>query len=195
MVTGRRFDWRETGPNPYRRNVGSNRAVLRRMKMPPAATLPDSALVARISEHHAYARRALPYIVPLLSKVTGFHRDRNRKLSALCDAGHEFAEALEAHLDEDEQDLFPELLAGSPRRDVFRRELDDMHRNHRALELLLARIRWLADDYDAPEWAGRSYRVLMEELEALEENVKEHLRLEKYVLIPRLWSRCEEEAA
>jgi regulator of cell morphogenesis and NO signaling len=163
--------------------------------MPSPATLPNHALVAHIVEHHhAYARRALPYIVPLLSKITGFHRGRNRKLSALCDAGHELADALEAHCEAEERELFPELLAGAPREDVVRRELDHLDRHHREVDLLLARIRWLADDYGAPEWAGRSYRVLMEELAALEDDVREHLHLERNVLIPRLSSRCREAA-
>lgn len=157
--------------------------------MNPAA-LPDQALVAHLVEHHhAYVRRALPYIVPLLAKITGSHRRRNQKLAALCDAGQELADALEAHLEEEERDLFPELLAGAAGSDVARRELSLVHRKHRELDLLLARIRWLADDYDAPAWAGRSYQVLMEELEALEEYVKEHLHIESHVLIPRLSSR------
>jgi regulator of cell morphogenesis and NO signaling len=161
--------------------------------MMPAAALPDTALVAHIVEHHhAYARRALPYIVPLLSKITGFHRQRNRKLAALCEAGHELADTLEAHLDGEESALFPELLAGAPRRDVVRRELDQMQHQHRQLELLLSRIRWLADDYAAPGWAGRSYQALMEELEGLEENLREHLELESSILAPRLSSRFAE---
>jgi regulator of cell morphogenesis and NO signaling len=156
--------------------------------MNPAA-LPDEALVAHMVEHHhAYVRRALPWIVPLLAKITGSHRRRNQKLAALCDAGQELAEALEAHLEQEERDLFPELLAGASD-DAAPRELSQVHRKHRELGLLLARIRWLADDYDAPPWAGRSYQLLMDELRALEEDVKEQLHIETHVLIPRLTSR------
>jgi regulator of cell morphogenesis and NO signaling len=156
--------------------------------MNPAA-LPDDALVAHMVEHHhAYVRRALPWIVPLLAKITGSHRRRNQKLAALCDAGQELADALEAHLEQEERDLFPELLAGAAD-DVDRQELSRVHRKHRELGLLLARIRWLADDYDAPPWAGRSYQLLMEELRALEEDVKEQLHIETHVLLPRLTSR------
>ncbi len=155
--------------------------------------LPDAALVTHIVErHHAYERSALPYIVSLLSKVAGFYGKRNAKLSALCDAGHELADTLDAHLEEEERGLFPALLAGAPRSEVVRGELEEMNRHHCAVALLLARIRWLADGFAAPEWGGRSYQVLMEELEALEEDVMEHMRLENYVLFPRLSSRCQE---
>jgi len=37
-----------------------------------------------------------------------------------------------------------------------------------------------------PTWAGRSYQHLMEELEALEEDVLEHVHLEAFALVPRL---------
>jgi regulator of cell morphogenesis and NO signaling len=163
--------------------------------MPSPATLPDPALVAHIVErHHAYARRALPYIVPLLSKITGFHRGRNRKLAALCDAGHELADALEAHLEAEERELFPALLAGGPLPDAVRRDIDHARRHRRGLDLLLSRMRWLADDYGAPEWAGQSYRALMEELQALEEDVREHLSVQENVVIPRLSARCQQAA-
>ncbi len=155
------------------------------LRFPDATAAPerpsDAALVARIVErHHAYERRALPYLVALLAKVAGFHRRRNAKLGVLCDVGQELAEAIEAQLDDEERDLFPAVLAGSP--DAARGGLDRMRRHHRALALFLARVRWLADDFAVPSWAGRSYQLLMEELAALEEDVLEHMHLEGALL-------------
>ncbi len=144
---------------------------------------PDAALVAQIVErHHAYERRALPYLVALLPKVAGSHARRNAKLGVLCDVGQEFAEAIEAHLDEEERELFPALLAAAPAPDAVRGGLDRMRRHHSALALFLARVRWLADDFAVPAWAGRAYQVLMEELAALEEDLVEHMHLEGALL-------------
>ncbi len=159
-------------------------APARDASAPPAHEWPtQAALVERIVErHHAYERRALPYLVALLAKVAGFHRRRNAKLGVLCDVGQELAEAIEAHLDEEERELFPALLAGDPPADAVRHGVDRMHRHHRALALSLARVRWLADDFAVPAWAGRSYQVLMEELAALEEDVVEHMHLEGALL-------------
>ena len=142
-------------------------------------------LIAHIvQQHHAYARRALPYIVPLLARVAGFHRQRNGKLDALCDAGNALAEALEAHLDEEEREIFPALL-GAPRRNGS--ALAPIACQHPAeVARLLGRVRSLADDYSAPDWASLAYRVLMEELEALEEDVTEYMHLERFLLEPRL---------
>ena len=150
----------------------------------------DAALVAHILEHHhSYTRRTLPYVVALLAKVAGRHRSRNAKLAALCDAGQELADAVETHQEDEERDLFPAILAGAPVGDALRRELDRTLRSHSELRLLLARIRWLADDYSVPAWGGRSYQALMEELQALEEDVLQHLHVESSVLLPRLGSR------
>lgn len=154
---------------------------------------PDAAIVAHILEHHhSYTRRTLPYVVAMLAKVAGRHRARNAKLAALCDAGEELADAVEAHQEEEERDLFPAILAGAPVSDALRRELDRTLRSHGELRLLLARIRWLADDYSVPAWGGRSYQTLMEELQALEEDVLQHLHVESSVLLPRVGSRLPE---
>lgn len=153
--------------------------------------VPDAALVAHIVErHHGYARRALPYMVALLAKVAGSHGRRNAKLGVLCDTGQELSDALEAHLEDEERFLFPALLAGTSAAEAIRRGLDRMSQRHRELSLLLARVRWLADDFAVPAWGGRSYQVLMEELEALEQDLLQHVHLESAILAPRLRSRC-----
>jgi regulator of cell morphogenesis and NO signaling len=155
-----------------------------------AGELPDEALVARLADHHARVRRALPYLVALLAKAAGFHRRRNPKLGVLCDVGQEYAERLEAHLDAEERELFPALLAGGPLGVAVGRELDRMELHHRQLPLVLARVRWLADDFAVPSWADHGYQALMEELAALEQDLCEHVRLEGSVLVPRLAARC-----
>lgn len=142
-----------------------------------------------VDHHHAYARRALPYIVPLLAKVAGFHGKRDGNLSALCDAGLELAGALEAHLDEQERELLPALLAESSRGESVRGELERMCGRHLEVGSLLARIRSLAGGYVAPEWGSHGYRALMEELEALEDDVLEHMHLADFALVPLLAPR------
>ncbi len=149
-----------------------------------------STVLADIVEgHHANARRALPYIVTLLARVAGFHGKRNGKLNALCEAGHRLADALEAHLDQQELQLFPALAAGEG--EGVRRQLERTYNHHREMEQLLSQIRSLADGFVAPEWGDNGYRALMEELEAFEGDVLQHLRLERGVL-PGLLARQPE---
>lgn len=148
------------------------------------ASLQGPALAARIREHHARARRALPYAVALLAKVAARHRARNAKLAVLADAGDELAEALEAWQEEEERDLLP-ALAAAPAAGAVPDELRRLARRHGELGLLLARVRWLADDFAVPAWAGRCYQALMEELQAFEQDLMEQLRLERAALGPR----------
>jgi regulator of cell morphogenesis and NO signaling len=154
---------------------------------PRRAPTDAAELVQQVELHHGYARRALPYIVSLLARVAGFHGRRNAKLEALCDTGQALSDRLEALLEEEELALFPALRGGATR-EVLHGELRRMFRRHRELGLLFTRLRALADDYTTPAWADCSYRVLMEELEALEEDVGELIHLENYVLAPRLFA-------
>ncbi len=148
-----------------------------------------NAVAHVVEHHHPYARRALPYIVPLLARVAGFHGKRNAKLGALCEAGNELAETLQVHFDEEEQVLFPALLAGLPGRGGRPAPPPRPCGHPGELARLLDRVHSLADGYRTPEWADLAYRALMEELEALEEDVTEYLHLETFVLVPRIAPR------
>ncbi len=140
-----------------------------------------AALIADLVDgHHADERRALPYILSLLARVAGFHGKRNGKLEALCEAGNELAQVLEAHLDDQELRLFPALASATG--EGLPRELERTQRNRRETERLLVRIRSLADGYAVPEWGDNGYRALMEELQALEDDVRKHMHLESRVL-------------
>jgi regulator of cell morphogenesis and NO signaling len=153
----------------------------------PPRHVPDAALVSHLIEnHHAFVRRVLPYVVPLLAKVAGRHGRRDPRLVALCDAGQQLADALEEYLEEEERVLFPALVAGDA--GGAGRALPVLSGRQRDIVLLLARVRALTGGFVAPEWADRSYRVLLEELTALVEEVSEELHLESYALVPRMLS-------
>ena len=153
---------------------------------PSPASLSTAELVAHIvSRHHGYLRQALPYLAPLAAKVARVHGEHNPKLPALLAAFAELGAALEPHLDQEEQVLFPALLAAAPDAALVRRELAAMREEHQAVGALLERMRGLADGFVTPEWGCNSYRVLMAELEALEGDILQHVHLENHVLMPR----------
>jgi len=142
---------------------------------------PEAALIAHIVDrHHARERRAFPYIMSLLPKVAAWHRKRNGQLDALCDAGQDLVETLEAYMEEEERILFPALAAGG-----CHAVRGEMNRHARELALLLAQVKSLAGGFVAPEWGDQSYRALMEELAELEQDVREHLWAEDHVLAAR----------
>jgi len=149
-------------------------------------TLSTAALIARIVDrHHGYLRRALPYIEPIMAKVSKVHGPRDESLHQLEDAFRELAASLEPHLEEEEAVLFPALMARTPDAPVVKKELDQMHEDHLAVGDLLARIRTLTSGFQTPEWGCNTYRVLMSELDALEADILRHVHLENHVLAPR----------
>jgi regulator of cell morphogenesis and NO signaling len=149
-------------------------------------TLSTADLIARIVDrHHAYLRRTLPYLDPLVAKVARVHGDRNSRLALVHEAFSELSAALDPHLDQEEQVLFPALLAPTPDRGIVERELAAMHQDHLGVGELLFRIRELTDGFVTPEWGCNTYRVVMVELEALEGDIFQHVHLETHVLMPR----------
>jgi len=151
----------------------------------PRALSLDALIERIVQTHHAYLRRALPYIEPLLAKVVAAHGPRDAGLDELRASFLELSDALLPHLDEEEEVLFPELRSERPDRLLVNRELERMRTDHLAVGDLLARIRTLAHGYAIPEWACRTYRVLMTELEAVEADTLRHVHLENHVLAPR----------
>lgn len=152
----------------------------------PATGLPIPALVGRILDrHHGYLRRALPAIGPVLEKVATVHGDRDPRLVPLLATFLELEASLLPHLDEEEQVLFPLLLSRAPDRARVAEALRRMRDEHLGVGAALERIRALTDDFTAPDWSCRSYRLAMAELEDLETDLLRHVHLENHVLLPR----------
>jgi regulator of cell morphogenesis and NO signaling len=148
--------------------------------------LSSAALVARIVDrHHGYLYAALPRIEPLVAKIVTVHGAHNPKLAEVQGTFRELAEALLPHLRQEEEVLFPTLVSRRPDRRIIRAELEAMNADHLAVGALLERMRDAADGFVPPEWGCNTYRVTMQELEALEGDVLRHVHLENHVLMPR----------
>jgi regulator of cell morphogenesis and NO signaling len=148
--------------------------------------LSTAALVARIVDrHHGYLYRALPFLDPLVAKIARVHGAHNPKLAEVQAAFGELAAALLPHMQREEEVLFPSLVARRPDRAIVRAELETMNADHLAVGAILERIRDAAGGFVTPEWGCSTYRVTMQELEALEADVLRHVHLENHVLMPR----------
>ncbi len=148
--------------------------------------LSTAGLVGHIvSKHHQYLREAMPFLAPLSAKVRRVHGEHDGRLLELDDVVKALFAALEPHLDEEEQTLFPELTKRAPDRALVARELGAMQQEHLEVGALLGRMRAITADFTTPEWACNSYRTLFSELERLEGDVLRHVHLENHVLMPR----------
>lgn len=147
-----------------------------------------------VSTHHEYLRSALPFIQGLATKVSRVHGERNPELRALALAVGELTAQLLPHLDDEEQALFPALVAGQASASLAA-QLDAMLLEHHAVAKLLEQIRAASLDFTVPDWGCASYRTLFSELEKLESDTFRHVHLENHVLLPRFAAAQEKRSA
>ena len=147
-------------------------------------------LIAHIvSRHHAYLRRVLPAIEPLVEKVARVHHAHEPRLPALLAEVRDLRAELEPHLDDEESDLFPMLMSRNSNPARIARRLTETREEHEDVGRSLARIRALTGDFAVPDWACGSYRLMIAELLSLEEDTLRHVHLENHVLMPRFARR------
>jgi regulator of cell morphogenesis and NO signaling len=153
---------------------------------PEPATMSTPALVDYIVvTHHAYLRDTLPFVTSLAAKVARVHGERDPRLREVDATVTTLATTLGPHLDDEERELFPALLAADADLGQIRGQLASMHAEHEVVGELLARLRDTTEDFRLPTWACTSYRALFAELAQLEGDILRHVHLENHVLMPR----------
>lgn len=153
-------------------------------------TLATPELVKHIvSRHHDYLRKTLPFVEMLAHKVARVHGPHDPNLEPLAESVAELRAMLEPHLDDEEQSLFPALVADVADAGALSKDLHAAQDDHLRVGESLMRIRALSRDHAIPDWACTSYRTLMRELEAIEVDTFAHIHAENHVLMPRFGSR------
>ena len=155
-----------------------------------------AALIAHIVDHHhAYVRASIPVIQHHLSKVVAAHAARHAELAPIESAFVDLARDLVMHLVKEEQVLFPYIETldeavnhgGAPPPDIFgtvQNPIRMMEVEHQEAGDGMAVMRKLSRDYEVPEDACGTYRLLFEELQAFERDLHTHVHLENNVLFP-----------
>ena len=145
---------------------------------------PTHDLLAQLSEvHHRHVSEVLPFLIPLSHKVMRVHGSRHANLREVHELVVELEETLDPLLDWREKELFPLMLSGTGTH--LHTELQAMVAAHMVVSRLFEQLREAADDYLLPADACNSYRLLYQELQALEAEQLTQMRLEQHVLMPR----------
>lgn len=144
----------------------------------------DSAALIRhiLDRYHAVHRADLPELIRLARRVEAVHRDHP-------DAPHGLAELLaraefemEAHMQKEEQALFPMILAGQGNLAMPIEIMRDDHDDH---GVRLREIEALTHGHTPPEGACNSWRALYAGTRRFADDLMEHIHLENNVLFPR----------
>lgn len=154
-----------------------------------------------VAQHHAYVRHALPRIARYTSEVIPAHGDAHPELRDVADLLGRLAEHMLAHMEKEEQVLFPwivEASRGGVRQPsvMFGTIMDPIHimeREHEAAAEWVSLIRELTDGYEPPADADPAYRSWLAELKAFDEDLRAHVHLEDNILFPAA-ARLELEA-
>jgi regulator of cell morphogenesis and NO signaling len=139
-------------------------------------------------------REELPRLETMAARVVQAHGAHASHLPRLEAVVRELAADLSAHMQKEEQVLFPAIRAieaGNPAPLRIGNPIHVMEHEHDRAGALLAELRDVTGGYAAPEWACQTFRALYHGLAELEASMHVHVHLENNVLFPRALQRAE----
>lgn len=136
-----------------------------------------------ISRYHDTHRRELAFLIPLAEKVERVHGDHPVAPSGLAHALKALRDELEAHMESEEDILFPMMRQDA--RGRISRPIAQMRHEHDITARLLRDIEHAAHGMALPEGACGSWTALYTGLRKLTDDLVAHMHLENAVLFPR----------
>lgn len=149
-----------------------------------------------VGVHHAYVRRETPRIETMLTKVVAKHGPAHPELAQIQELFLAIGQELSTHMLKEEQVLFPymermeqSVLSGQGVPPAFfgtvKRPIVNMIADHDDAGALLAQIRNLSNEYNAPAGACPTFLSLYRGLQEFERDLHRHVHLENNILFPR----------
>lgn len=153
------------------------------------ATRWDSAPLVELIDHileayHVPLWEELPRLDAMARKVLAVHGDKDPEmLGGIVEVYGALKAELEQHMRKEEQVLFPMIKSGNG--SMAGPPVNVMHAEHESAGEALRRLRELTNNYTVPEGACNTWRALWHGLEALENDLHQHIHLENNILFPR----------
>lgn len=152
----------------------------------PALAVPDlsEALIDLIeTRYHAVHRRELPELVRLARRVEAVHRDNPEVPHGLAELLEEMAGEMEAHMQKEEQVLFPLMRRGG--HPMIGHPIATMRHEHDGHGEHLRALEALTHEGVPPAGACNTWRALYAGTRKLADDLMEHIHLENNILFPR----------
>ena len=145
---------------------------------------PVAELCAHIvEEHHGRLRWDLPRLSELAERAVAVHGDQLPALHELRAEFEQLRAELEAHIAEEERELFPLLAAGGS---LDQTQLEQLLQEHDTAGLPLRRLRELGGGYATEGALCNTHRGLLQGLHGLELDLHQHVHEENNILFPRV---------
>lgn len=149
-----------------------------------------------VNNHHSYVTNSVSTIEHHLDKVSSKHGEAHPEVIAIAGLFAEIKEELLSHMQKEEKMLFPYikkmLLAYRntleiqfPPFGTVGNPIKAMENEHEKAGHSMAMINKLSDNYNPPQTACTTYRVLYNELKEFEDDLHMHVHLENNILFPK----------
>ncbi|HET9803771.1 MAG TPA: iron-sulfur cluster repair di-iron protein [Candidatus Acidoferrum sp.] len=149
-----------------------------------------------VGQHHNYVRSETPRLRTMLEKVVSRHGQVHPEVASIRDLFEALTAELSVHMQKEENVLFPYFeqmesavaQGTAPAPAAFgsvQMPISRMLADHDDAGELLAKIRALSSEYQAPDSACPTYRALYHGLEEFEHDLHRHVHLENNILFPR----------
>jgi len=135
------------------------------------------------TRYHAAHRRELPELIRLARRVEAVHGDRPDAPRGLAGLLEDIAAELGAHMDKEEQVLFPLMRRGG--HPMIAHPIGAMRHEHDETGEQLRAVEELTNGGALPEGACNTWRALYAGTRKFADDLMEHIHLENNVLFPR----------
>ncbi|MCE7791197.1 iron-sulfur cluster repair di-iron protein [Salipaludibacillus sp. CUR1] len=144
-----------------------------------------------VNHHHGFLTKELPDLSFYVTKIFRVHGGAHPELAELHKLYHSLRTELEQHMVKEEQVVFPAIYQYGTTRsaadwEAAVKRVSELESEHEAAGDLLKKIRSITNDFTPPPGACTTYKMTFTRLEALEEDMFQHIHLENNILFPRL---------
>jgi regulator of cell morphogenesis and NO signaling len=143
-----------------------------------------------LHNHHEYLKKMMPITEQRVEKLQKVHGARHPELFELGTLFRELHEDLHQHMWKEENVLFPyikRLAEGGTSRAPFASistPIQAMRTEHEREGERLGKLRKLTNDFTPPQDGCATYRVTFQELQAMEQDLFQHIHIENNILFP-----------
>jgi regulator of cell morphogenesis and NO signaling len=145
-----------------------------------------------VKTHHGFLQTELPRISALIAKVNRVHGEKHPEFAKVLSTFELMRGELQSHMAKEERILFPAIEAMETWQAVgnlpfgsVANPIGMMEHEHDDAGNALQRLRELTNDYTPPAEACTTWRVMLEALENLEQDMHRHIHKENSILFPR----------
>lgn len=145
-----------------------------------------------VNIHHTYVTESLPILSQYANKVAKVHGKHYPQVVTINKLFHEVANELLAHLQKEEQILFPYIKQmeatnseGSSPFGSVHNPIRMMEHEHENAGDIFKEIAQLTNNYTPPKDACNTFKALYSKLQEFEEDLHRHIHLENNILHPK----------